>query len=205
MSCSILIRWHDPNARVVQRFLGVGEPAPQREVGGRLANRSRRLICEPGCPPGPRPDVPVGHWPRISGWQPGPAPVTLALPDCFRGCSSMVERQLPKLHTRVRFPSPAFLVKRGESHPSWSGGFVGLIEGRCFPSRQIRRSDLTGSGVTSGLGALPWTTSAGPQGRSLVRATECHSEPVTGRCRKFRRPRRTPSPVEFGGIARVAA
>ena len=25
----------------------------------------------------------------------------------MRGCSSMVERQLPKLHTRVRFPSPA--------------------------------------------------------------------------------------------------
>ncbi len=25
----------------------------------------------------------------------------------LRGCSSMVERQLPKLHTRVRFPSPA--------------------------------------------------------------------------------------------------
>src|SRR5688572_30949875 len=25
----------------------------------------------------------------------------------FRGCSSMVERQLPKLDTRVRFPSPA--------------------------------------------------------------------------------------------------
>src|SRR5690606_38211795 len=24
-----------------------------------------------------------------------------------RGCSSMVERQLPQLHTRVRFPSPA--------------------------------------------------------------------------------------------------
>jgi hypothetical protein len=24
-----------------------------------------------------------------------------------RGCSSMVERQLPKLDTRVRFPSPA--------------------------------------------------------------------------------------------------
>ena len=26
------------------------------------------------------------------------------------GCSSMVERQLPKLHTRVRFPSPAPVV-----------------------------------------------------------------------------------------------
>ena len=26
-----------------------------------------------------------------------------------RGCSSMVERQLPKLHTGVRFPSPADL------------------------------------------------------------------------------------------------
>ena len=30
------------------------------------------------------------------------------------GCSSMVERQLPKLHTRVRFPSPAPFVV----HPS---------------------------------------------------------------------------------------
>src|SRR6185436_18818154 len=29
------------------------------------------------------------------------------------GCSSMAERQLPKLHTRVRFPSPA---------PSFEGG-----------------------------------------------------------------------------------
>ena len=28
------------------------------------------------------------------------------------GCSSMVERQLPKLHTRVRFPSPAPLSAR---------------------------------------------------------------------------------------------
>ena len=30
------------------------------------------------------------------------------LPAC--GCSSMVERQLPKLHTRVRFPSPALIL-----------------------------------------------------------------------------------------------
>ena len=30
---------------------------------------------------------------------------TLIWLEC--GCSSMVERQLPKLHTRVRFPSPA--------------------------------------------------------------------------------------------------
>ena len=28
------------------------------------------------------------------------------------GCSSMVERQLPKLHTRVRFPSPAPVFTR---------------------------------------------------------------------------------------------
>jgi hypothetical protein len=28
------------------------------------------------------------------------------------GCSSMVERQPSKLHTRVRFPSPAFLEKK---------------------------------------------------------------------------------------------
>jgi hypothetical protein len=29
----------------------------------------------------------------------------------LRGCSSMVERQLPKLDTRVRFPSPALPPK----------------------------------------------------------------------------------------------
>ncbi len=33
-----------------------------------------------------------------------PVPPIISPP---RGCSSMVERQLPKLHTRVRFPSPA--------------------------------------------------------------------------------------------------
>ena len=32
-----------------------------------------------------------------------------------RGCSSMVERQLPKLHTRVRFPSPAPLFSSEKS------------------------------------------------------------------------------------------
>ena len=29
---------------------------------------------------------------------------------CVRGCSSMVEPQLPKLMTRVRFPSPAPII-----------------------------------------------------------------------------------------------
>ena len=38
-----------------------------------------------------------------------------------RGCSSMVERQLPKLHTRVRFPSPACLsdLNWGTSLPNF--------------------------------------------------------------------------------------
>src|SRR5690606_18418525 len=31
----------------------------------------------------------------------------LLLLKCLRGCSSMVEQKLPKLKTRVRFPSPA--------------------------------------------------------------------------------------------------
>ena len=34
------------------------------------------------------------------------APQTIVC-SSHRGCSSMVERQLPKLDTRVRFPSPA--------------------------------------------------------------------------------------------------
>jgi hypothetical protein len=34
------------------------------------------------------------------------------LPSSFCGCSSMVERQLPKLDTRVRFPSPAFIGEK---------------------------------------------------------------------------------------------
>ncbi len=37
------------------------------------------------------------------------SPITISFfPQC--GCSSMVERQLPKLDTRVRFPSPAKLL-----------------------------------------------------------------------------------------------
>jgi hypothetical protein len=41
-----------------------------------------------------------------------------------RGRSSMVERQLPKLHTRVRFPSPAPALSR-----IWRDGFVGGFAG----------------------------------------------------------------------------
>ena len=51
---------------------------------------------------------------RCARWQEPRAPpskrVAARLPRdriARRGCSSMVERQLPKLHTRVRFPSPA--------------------------------------------------------------------------------------------------
>src|SRR5947208_270684 len=36
-----------------------------------------------------------------------------------RGCSSMAERQLPKLHTRVRFPSPAPEEKRRRCPIRW--------------------------------------------------------------------------------------
>ena len=35
---------------------------------------------------------------------------------CLCGRSSMVERQLPKLHTRVRFPSPAPIFSRDAGH-----------------------------------------------------------------------------------------
>ena len=42
----------------------------------------------------------------------------------WRGCSSMVERQLPKLHTRVRFPSPApFNEFTNRSRPRPDSGF----------------------------------------------------------------------------------
>jgi hypothetical protein len=45
-----------------------------------------------------------------------------------RGRSSMVERQLPKLHTRVRFPSPAPTLSR-----NWTGGFVGSLQDLFIP------------------------------------------------------------------------
>ena len=54
----------------------------------------------------------------------------------WRGCSSMVERQLPKLHTRVRFPSPApfnaftdrfnAFTDRSRSRPDWVRGTGGV-------------------------------------------------------------------------------
>jgi hypothetical protein len=58
------------------------------------------------------PDVPVGE--QHPGNLPVPVrcrgrlgPTTSVGRSSRRGCSSMVERQLPKLIVRVRFPSPA--------------------------------------------------------------------------------------------------
>ncbi len=46
-------------------------------------------------------------------------------PQCC-GCSSMVERQLPKLHTRVRFPSPA-----PHFRPARQQRLAGFFMGEC--------------------------------------------------------------------------
>ena len=58
------------------------------------------------------------------------------------GCSSMVERQLPKLHTRVRFPSPAPTdspkFRSSLMCPAPSGFFVGG-----FPQRQSPPAQTT--------------------------------------------------------------
>jgi hypothetical protein len=55
-----------------------------------------------------------------------------------RGRSSMVERQLPKLHTRVRFPSPA---------PAFAAAQLRLA------SQQRRRRALTAPAALRGLRA----------------------------------------------------
>ncbi len=41
-------------------------------------------------------------------------PIGFSLQSACRGCSSMVEQKLPKLTTRVRFPSPAPTIARGD-------------------------------------------------------------------------------------------
>src|SRR5947207_6904260 len=46
--------------------------------------------------------------------------------SAYRGCSSMAEQKLPKLTTRVRFPSPAPLPARANvGAAAWSIGLQG--------------------------------------------------------------------------------
>jgi hypothetical protein len=52
-----------------------------------------------------------------------------------RGCSSMVERQLPKLHTRVRFPSPAPHQVSGDFRRNSKG-----VVGHCTPHGSMGKS-----------------------------------------------------------------
>src|SRR5260370_21239768 len=52
---------------------------------------------------------------------------------CYRGRSSMAERQLPKLHTRVRFPSPApalYSVRRKTRLPRLTGAVAFALVSR---------------------------------------------------------------------------
>ncbi len=46
-----------------------------------------------------------------------------------RGCSSEAEHQLPKLRTRVRFSSPALIIRAGQGR-SWPGPAVSKLDGR---------------------------------------------------------------------------
>ena len=65
----------------------------------------------------------------------------------LRGCSSMVEQELPKLKTRVRFPSPAPLLR--QRAPSF-GGYDNLNS--CISvSSQIVSGMLTGTITTQAL------------------------------------------------------
>ncbi len=61
------------------------------------------------------------------------SPGSRQLPPGFAGCSSMVERQLPKLHTRVRFPSPRSNPDRYRA----PGVFVAVRRARV--RRKVRR------------------------------------------------------------------
>ena len=61
------------------------------------------------------------------------------------GCSSMVERQLPKLHTRVRFPSPA------PNHSNANCHWATLVQ----PTRRIWDAWQTGADPSHGVVTIP--------------------------------------------------
>ena len=60
-----------------------------------------------------------------------------SVPSGARGCSSMAERQLPKLHTRVRFPSPA-PSQVAEGPVQGPSAFQGLFRPKIFWPRVCR-------------------------------------------------------------------
>ncbi len=72
------------------------------------------------------------------------------LPFRLCGCSSMVERQLPKLHTRVRFSSPAPDIKKPPLGGFLMSGAFSIDSG--WPSRpgELIIADRTDSGCRAG-------------------------------------------------------
>ena len=77
------------------------------------------------------------HWIK-AGIKAGTNPIFIGFPVC--GCSSMVEQQPSKLNTRVRFPSPAPIIRAISpslfSRMIWSkkSPFFGLMFLRPWPS-----------------------------------------------------------------------
>src|SRR5438874_7280011 len=77
----------------------------------------------------------VKTWRSVKGWR-RQSPSRLAdrtvsaNQGCDRGRSSMAERQLPKLHTRVRFPSPAPICELRNS--KWIIRTEEKQNGECF-------------------------------------------------------------------------
>src|SRR6202022_2655784 len=66
----------------------------------------------------------------------------------FRGRSSMVERQLPKLHTRVRFPSPAPDPGKSQHSLLWSCWYlIRPYEGRGVVLQRASRMKKEASGL----------------------------------------------------------
>ncbi len=68
----------------------------------------------------------------------------------FRGCSSMAERQLPKLHTGVRFPSPA------HSSPDWPEGRRGCLKQAHADNHVLAIFEQLKSGEPAHVGRCIW-------------------------------------------------
>jgi hypothetical protein len=70
------------------------------------------------------------HGPRAAQRRFSPSRIHVIVPAfgllSERGRSSMVERQLPKLHTRVRFPSPAPTLSQFQHH-GFAAGFAAFV------------------------------------------------------------------------------
>src|SRR6185369_16560067 len=84
------------------------------------------------------------------------------------GCSSMVERQLPKLHTRVRFPSPAPVLPEARVSIRQEASMERITRRTCMAIATMGAAAAIGNAKAAAAGSDPQSLAALAKAKGLT-------------------------------------